>query len=152
MCVGGRGHQECICCICFVLNILYIFIQIFMRCDAEGNCYDYWPYIWKHGLFYGRSSGDRVVKHQCRPLKYKVYHVFYDRFVMKKTIWLTKIEIYSFPEHFMLNFCYIIYHISGTILDSEGFPPKLRNPDLRWQMQHDQLLAKAWKDKKMVNI
>lgn len=116
MCVGGRGHQECICCICFFLNILYIFIQIFMRCDAEGNCYDYWPYIWKHGLFYGRSSGDRVVKHQCRPLKYKVYHVFYDRFVMKKTIWLTKIEIYSFPEHFMLNVCYIIYHISGTIL------------------------------------
>lgn len=54
-------------------------LKIFMRCDAEGNCYDYWPYIWKHGLFYGRSSGDRVVKHQCRPLKYKVYHVFYDR-------------------------------------------------------------------------
>lgn len=45
----------------------------------------------------------------------------------------------------------------GTIkCDSEGVPPELRNPDLRGgetlQMQHDQLLPTAWKDKKMVNI
>lgn len=164
------------------LNILHIFPQIFMRCDAEGYCYDYWPYMGKHDMFHGRSLGERVVKHLCRPLKYKGHHVFFDRFVMNTTIWLTKIEIYSFPEHFMLN-VYVLHHISyfwhnfrfftsislvrtllhngifscGTIkCDSEGFPPELRNPDLRrgdtLQMQHDQLLATAWKDKKMVNI
>lgn len=158
------------------------FFQIFMRCEAEEYCYDYWPNMGNHDLFHGRSIGEKVVKHLCRPLKYKCHYFFFDRFEMKTIIWLTRIEIYSFPEHLMLIVC-VLNHISyflhnfrfftsislvGTLLhngifscgtikcDSEGVPPELRNPDLRGgetlQMQHGQLLATAWKDKNMVNI
>lgn len=80
----GRGHQECICCICqqmswkrlFFKYSIYFF-QLFMRCDAEGYCYDYWPYTGKHDLFHGRSLGEKDVKHLCRPLKYKAIMCFW---------------------------------------------------------------------------
>lgn len=114
----GRGHQECICCICqqmswkrLLFKYSIYFSHLFMKCDAEGYCYDYWPYMGKHDLFHERSLGERVVKHLCRPLKYNGHHVIFDRFLMKTTIWLTKIEIYSFPVHFMLN-VYMLHHVS----------------------------------------
>lgn len=53
------------------------FFKIFMRCEAEGYCYDYWPNMGNHDLFHGRSIGEKVVKHLCRPLKYKCHHVFF---------------------------------------------------------------------------
>ncbi len=45
----------------------------------------------------------------------------------------------------------------GTVKsDSGGFPEELRCPNLRrgetLQMQHDQVIATAWKDKKMVIV
>lgn len=117
--------------------------KIFMRCDEDGYCYDYWPYMGKHDFFHGKSLGERVVKHLCRPLKYKGHHVFFDRFFTSISLVRTLLQNGIFS--------------CGTIKsDSEGFPPELRNPDLRrgetLQMQHDQLLATAWKDKKTVHI
>lgn len=57
-----------------------------MRCDVEWYCYDYWLYMGKYDLFYGRLLGERVVKYLCRFLKYKGYYVFFGRFVMKRII------------------------------------------------------------------
>lgn len=94
----------------FFKNSMYFF-QIFMRCEAEGYCYDYWPNMGNHDLFHGRSIGEKVVKHLCRPLKYKCHYFFFDRFEMKTIIWLTKIEIYSFPEHLRLIVCVTSYII-----------------------------------------
>lgn len=115
-------------------------LRIFMRCEAEGYCYDYWLNMGNHDLFHGRSIGEKVVKHLCRPLKYKCHYFFFDRF-------FTSISLVGTLLHNGIFSC-------GTIkCDSEGVPPELRNPDLRGgetlQMQHDQLLATAWKDKKM---
>lgn len=59
------------------LNIQCIFFQIFMRCEAEGYCYDYWLNMGNHDLFHGRSIGEKVVKHLCRPLKYKCHYLFF---------------------------------------------------------------------------
>lgn len=114
-------------------------LRIFMRCEADGYCYDYWLNMGNHDLFHGRSIGEKVVKHLCRPLKYKCHYFFFDRF-------FTSISLVGTLLHNGIFSC-------GTIkCDSEGVPPELRNPDLRvetLQMQHGQLLATAWKDNKM---
>lgn len=52
-------------------------LRIFMRCEAEGYCYDYWLNMGNHDLFHGRSIGEKVVKHLCRPLKYKCHYFFF---------------------------------------------------------------------------
>nr|XP_022294779.1 piggyBac transposable element-derived protein 2-like [Crassostrea virginica] len=118
-------------------------LKIFMRCDETGYCYDYWPYMGKHDQFHGKSLGERVVKHLCRALKYKGHHVFFDRYFTSMSLVRALLQdgIYC----------------CGTVKsDSGGFPEELRCPNLRrgetLQMQHDQVIATAWKDKKMVHV
>ena len=57
----------------------YIF-QIWMRCETSGYTNDYRVYLGKHDAMSGPSLGERVVKHLCKPLKWKGHHVFFDRY------------------------------------------------------------------------
>ncbi|KAJ8313841.1 hypothetical protein KUTeg_008402 [Tegillarca granosa] len=49
--------------------------QVWMRCDPDGYCHDFRPYLGKHDIFRGRGLGERVVTHMCRDLKWKSHHV-----------------------------------------------------------------------------
>ena len=54
-------------------------LQIWMRCETSGYTNDYRVYLGKHDAMSGPSLGERVVKHLCKPLKWKGHHVFFDR-------------------------------------------------------------------------
>lgn len=115
-----------------------------MRCDPDGYCHDFRPYLGKHDIFRGRGLGERVVTHMCRDLKWKSHHVFFDRY-------FSSIRLLRILEE---NGIYACGTISKT---SEGFPEELRNPvGLEWgdclQLQHDNLVATVWNDKKMVHV
>ena len=51
-----------------------------MRCETSGYTNDYRVYLGKHDAMSGPSLGERVVKHLCKPLKWKGHHVFLDRY------------------------------------------------------------------------
>lgn len=50
-----------------------------MRCEPNGYTNDYRVYLGKYDSMCGPSLGERVVKHLCKPLKWKGHHVFFDR-------------------------------------------------------------------------
>ncbi|XP_069105174.1 piggyBac transposable element-derived protein 2-like [Argopecten irradians] len=118
-------------------------LKVWMRCDPNGYCHDLRPYMGKHDIFRGRDLGERVVMHLCRALRWKSHHVFFDRF-------FTSVKLVRTLEQKGIYSC-------GTIKkDATGFPDELKAPNLRrgetQQLQHDNLVATVWKDKKLVHL
>ncbi|XP_062593965.1 piggyBac transposable element-derived protein 4-like [Saccostrea cucullata] len=119
-------------------------LKIWMRCEPSGYTNDYRVYLGKHDSMCGPSLGERVVKHLCKPLKWKGHHVFFDRY-------FTSIPLLQTLESYGIYGC-------GTIMSNrKGFPLQLRNPHLpergdAEQMQHNNLVATVWNDAKPVHI
>ncbi|KAJ8315952.1 hypothetical protein KUTeg_005966 [Tegillarca granosa] len=108
------------------------------RCDPDGYCHDFRPYLGKHDIFRGRGLGERVATHMCCDLKCRSYHVFFDRY-------LTSIRLLRILKE---NGMYAYGTISKT---SEGFPKGTKESCwLGWgdylQLQHDSLDATVWND------
>lgn len=119
-------------------------LKIWMRCETSGYTNDYRVYLGKHDSMCGPSLGERVVKHLCKPLKWKGHHVFFDRY-------FTSIPLLQTLESYGVYGC-------GTIMaNRKGFPSQLKNPHLpergdAEQMQHNNLVATVWNDAKPVHI
>uniref|UniRef100_A0A8W8MQT4 PiggyBac transposable element-derived protein domain-containing protein n=1 Tax=Magallana gigas TaxID=29159 RepID=A0A8W8MQT4_MAGGI len=119
-------------------------LKIWMRCEQSGYTNDYRVYLGKHDSMCGPSLGERVVKHLCKPLKWKGHHVFFDRY-------FTSIPLLQTLESYGVYGC-------GTIMaNRKGFPSQLKNPHLpergdAEQMQHNNLVATVWNDAKPVHI
>ncbi|KAK3105132.1 hypothetical protein FSP39_017843 [Pinctada imbricata] len=119
-------------------------LKVWMRCEPNGYTHDYRIYLGKHDDMKGQTLGERVVKHLCKPLKWKGHHVFFDRF-------FTSIPLLQNLENNGIYAC-------GTIMSNRrGFPADLKNPSFTGrgdaeQRQHENLVATAWKDAKPVHI
>ncbi|KAK3109202.1 hypothetical protein FSP39_025359 [Pinctada imbricata] len=119
-------------------------LKVWMRCEPNGYTHDYRIYLEKHDDMKGQTLGETVVKHLCKPLKWKGHHVFFDRF-------FTSIPFLQNLENNGIYAC-------GTIMSNRrGFPADLKNPSFTGrgdaeQRQHENLVATAWKDAKPVHI
>uniref|UniRef100_A0A8W8HZR8 PiggyBac transposable element-derived protein domain-containing protein n=1 Tax=Magallana gigas TaxID=29159 RepID=A0A8W8HZR8_MAGGI len=79
-------------------------LKIWMRCEPSGYTNDYRVYLGKHDSMCGPSLGERVVKHLCKPLKWKGHHVFFDRY-------FTSIPLLQTLESYGVYGSHCIYNI-----------------------------------------
>lgn len=119
-------------------------MKVWMRCEPNGYTNDYKIYLGKHDEMQGQSLGERVVKHLSKPLKWKGHHLFFDRYFTSIPL-LQNLEVNG------------IYGCGTINTNRKGFPHELKNPTFSGrgdteQLQHDNLVATAWKDAKPVHI